>query len=353
MPADGTTPGTPGDGPEDLFAPKTQPIDLRAVQGEDGPVRWPVERGPDPTGATPAAGIAGPGVPPAAVPPGPLGTGGPRPAAVQRVGLSRYALLAAALVTLVGGAGSVVLMHKGTAPAAGAEAPTRSAGPSTPAGTTGPAAPTSASGPASVSLSTGPTTAAVTTSAPTTSSPAATSPSSARPTSSTAGRSPARTGSSSTTRASTTTSRTTTTTKPAPVTRSYSINVPASKDLEAGVAVSAGSRVTITATGKAVGGVFTIDSCAGNSEFTPSGNRHLLDTGQSCSPLSYPPDAVLGAAPIGALLARVGTGGWFVVGGSRTVTVAAGGTIAFTFNETKRGDNSGAYSVSYQVTSPA
>ncbi|WP_088318783.1 hypothetical protein [Kineosporia sp. R_H_3] len=119
------------------------------------------------------------------------------------------------------------------------------------------------------------------------------------------------------------------------------------------MAVSAGSTVSVRAGGSVVGGYFAVDSCTGQNEFAPSGARSVTGGAGSCPPLYDATEAVLPGAPIGALLVRVGTGGWSLAGGSRSFTAASGGTVAFTVNDLKRSDNSGEFSVTYSVTAPA
>jgi hypothetical protein len=319
--------GTPAADDVDLFSPRTEPIDLRGAT--DGPGRWPVERGPLP---------APPPVPPA--PPA-------DPPARRRIGTLRFAAAAAALLALVGVGTAVTLLRPaGDAPASASAT-----------GTPAPVAPAAVSLGPSTSLpvttsapTTGPTTASpsATTSAPTT--PAT--PTSTRPTSTAstpAASTPART----TSRTTTTTSRTTTTTKAAPATRSYSASVAAAKDTVAGVAVSAGSSISVRASGSIVGGYFAVDSCTGQNEFSPTGARSVTGASGPCKLLFDANESVLPGAPIGALLVRVGTGGWSLAGASRSFTAASGGTVAFTVNDLKRSDNSGAFSVTYSVTSPA
>lgn len=91
--------------------------------------------------------------------------------------------------------------------------------------------------------------------------------------------------------------------------------------------------------------------CGGGYMTTdPDGGRYLA--GHTCGS-KHDPAAVLPSAPIGALLARVGAGPWFVAGSSYSGVVSGSGRLFLLYNDDPGtySDNGGAYSASITVCS--
>jgi hypothetical protein len=108
-----------------------------------------------------------------------------------------------------------------------------------------------------------------------------------------------------------------------------------------GLIVSVGEKVRFTAIGQARYGPQSAP-CGGNPYTDPDGHRWLL-TGQ-CTP-KIDPAAPVPTAPIGALIVRVGTGPWFLVGRDKVITISANGPLFLGYNDPRIADNSGGYIV--------
>jgi hypothetical protein len=124
------------------------------------------------------------------------------------------------------------------------------------------------------------------------------------------------------------------------------ITVPATTDpLAAGVMITgmrvvAGQTMRFAATGRARYGYEGAADCVGEPQTDPDGRRSL-PTG-SCLPKSDA-NAPVPAAPIGALIARIGAGPWFLAGRSGLVRAIATGAIFLGFNDEYAPDDAGAY----------
>jgi hypothetical protein len=101
-----------------------------------------------------------------------------------------------------------------------------------------------------------------------------------------------------------------------------------------GILLSAGDRVTITASGI----VNTLPPGTGN-EATPNGNPFPCVAG--CE---------IPSAHFGALIGRIGaTGPWFLVGANRIFTADRSGILILAVNDTIHNDNTGSFSVTVNV----
>jgi len=115
-----------------------------------------------------------------------------------------------------------------------------------------------------------------------------------------------------------------------------------------GVTVAAGELVRITATGTATYGHEGQAGCAGIPTVGPDGVRSTA--GKACTP-KLDADAKVASAPIGALIARIGSGSWFLVGSGDAGAAPANGRLELAFNDSLYADNSGTYHVTITHTS--
>ena len=113
--------------------------------------------------------------------------------------------------------------------------------------------------------------------------------------------------------------------------------------------VSAGDRITLSASGSAGYGVEGAAPCAGTPTTHPDGSRFLGST--NCGPKDDP-NATLSGQAIGLLIGKIGTGGWFAVGAYRTIKATADGTLTHAYNDSSYSDNSGSYSVTVTDNGP-
>lgn len=116
--------------------------------------------------------------------------------------------------------------------------------------------------------------------------------------------------------------------------------------VDSGIDIVAGKLMTIAASGRSHYG-YEGAGCVGSPETDADGQRYL--DGSSCPP-KIDTDATLPTAPIGALLARIGNGAWFLVGGKYTAVANAGGRLFLLYNDTTRGDNTNGYNVTVTVS---
>ena len=112
--------------------------------------------------------------------------------------------------------------------------------------------------------------------------------------------------------------------------------------LDTGIRVPAGARVHVSASGIAVYGT----ECGGL--VAPDGMR-FGGAGVSCAGQKYDGAATAPSAPIGGLLARIGSGAWQYAGSGWQTTNHLGGSIFLLFNDSYNGDNSGSYSVTVET----
>jgi hypothetical protein len=117
-----------------------------------------------------------------------------------------------------------------------------------------------------------------------------------------------------------------------------------------GVDIQAGQAVRVTASGQAGYGNDGGPGWSGYPDTNPDGDRYL--NGQPLG-RKFDPSAVLPSAPIGALLARIGSGPWFLVGSSASFTASAGGQLYLLYNDATWGyaNNSGGYYVTVDAKS--
>jgi len=102
-----------------------------------------------------------------------------------------------------------------------------------------------------------------------------------------------------------------------------------------GILLSAGDRVTITASG-----IVTTLPTAPGSNATPDGN-----------PSPCTPGCELPSAHFGALIGRIGaTGPWFLIGSNRGFTSDRPGVLILAVNDTVHNDNTGSFSVTVNVS---
>jgi hypothetical protein len=126
-----------------------------------------------------------------------------------------------------------------------------------------------------------------------------------------------------------------------------SVEVPAVQQLvDTGIGVRVGQHIRITATGQTTYG-YEGAGCVGTPTVTPDGQR-ALPSGV-CGP-KIDPTAELPTAPIGALIARVASGPWIVVGGRHTFIAARSGELVLSYNEVYWSDDTGSYEVIISVS---
>lgn len=80
--------------------------------------------------------------------------------------------------------------------------------------------------------------------------------------------------------------------------------------------------------------------CVGYPFTYPDGSRYLGQT--NCGP-KYDPNATLSGQAIGLLIARIGSGPWFAVGGASSFTAGASGVLTLAYNDSYYPDNFGNY----------
>lgn len=136
-----------------------------------------------------------------------------------------------------------------------------------------------------------------------------------------------------------------------------SVTVPAGTDplapVTTALTLQPGDTVSFSATGSTTYGNEGQVGCSGTPAVDPDGNRSIGVT--PCSPASKDCSgtcAVPGSAgQVGQLVARIGSGSWFVVGSSRLYTVDLGesGALQLAYNDDNGGfgDNTGSYDVDY------
>ena len=121
------------------------------------------------------------------------------------------------------------------------------------------------------------------------------------------------------------------------------VTVPATQDLpgvDTGLSVSAGTVLTLTASG-------TASYCPG------------CDTGPDGDPNHYDGNAIVSSAPVGTLLAAVvapsSSPAWFPVGSSATVTTGPAGELYLIYNDVPGAfyNNAGSYSVAINLSFPS
>jgi hypothetical protein len=108
--------------------------------------------------------------------------------------------------------------------------------------------------------------------------------------------------------------------------------------VETGIRVKTGQRFIIHATGlSGYGPERGSGRCnKGPTQTDPNGKMKVAGT--SC-PKRSDPAASLGTAPLGSLIARIGSGDWFLVGRGVEVTARSSGELAFAVNDSYYGDN--------------
>ena len=115
--------------------------------------------------------------------------------------------------------------------------------------------------------------------------------------------------------------------------------------------INVGAKVSIKATGSILYGYEGATGCVGYPAVDPNGNRSL--NGVPCNPkVKVDPLTPLPTAPVGALIARVGsTGPWHLIGSSGSITATQTGTLFVAYNdEIRSDDHGGGYVIKYTVT---
>jgi len=112
--------------------------------------------------------------------------------------------------------------------------------------------------------------------------------------------------------------------------------------------ILAGQQLTIHASGMATYGLDSAPCGSGVMATDPDGGRFLAGT--SCGSKSDPA-SVLPTAPIGALLGRIGSGPWFVVGSNYSGVASSSGRLFLLYNDDPGyySDNGGGYSADITV----
>ncbi|MBV9845131.1 MAG: hypothetical protein JOZ47_08685 [Kutzneria sp.] len=117
---------------------------------------------------------------------------------------------------------------------------------------------------------------------------------------------------------------------------------------DSGMSLERGDTVTVTASGIASYSRRGETDCPGIAKTDPNGNR-TDEAGRPC-PAKKHPYAPLPSAPIGMLLARIGTGEWTAVGSGATIQASSGGRLVLGYNDWSKDDNTGAYDVVLHVS---
>ncbi|GAA0904362.1 hypothetical protein [Virgisporangium aurantiacum] len=116
--------------------------------------------------------------------------------------------------------------------------------------------------------------------------------------------------------------------------------------IDTGVRISAGGTVRFEASGRVGYGYEGAPDCAGYPQTEPDGHRWL---GAHRCTSKQDANAPLPNAPVGALIARIGSGQWFLVGSTRAVTAESAGTIVLGYNDQYTPDNTGTYNVTVLI----
>jgi serine/threonine protein kinase len=130
------------------------------------------------------------------------------------------------------------------------------------------------------------------------------------------------------------------------------VDLPATNaSMPTGLRARSGEAIEISATGTAsygYQGATADNDLTGMSGVDPDGNL-VLDGAPR--PRKYDALALLPAAPVGALIARVGAGPWFLVGSTWSGNTPTGGALWLAFNDVpgSYGDNSGTYLVTARI----
>jgi len=112
-----------------------------------------------------------------------------------------------------------------------------------------------------------------------------------------------------------------------------------SEGVGTGFGLVAGDRVEIAATGSGHYGTEG-EPCAGKPTVDVAGSRQV--DGAACE-TKFDAWVPLPSAPVGALIGRIGSGGWFLVGAGTTVTADGTGELVLRVNDTFVPDNEGVY----------
>lgn len=127
------------------------------------------------------------------------------------------------------------------------------------------------------------------------------------------------------------------------------VDVPATApSVKTAVLVDKGQNVAITASGHTTYGPETRQGCVGTPTVMPDGSRSLPSG--SCPPQL---DAACEAPdfPVAALIARIGTDPWFLIGSAATFTAATSGEIILGYNDRYWNDNVGSYQATIVTSS--
>jgi putative cell wall-binding protein len=115
-----------------------------------------------------------------------------------------------------------------------------------------------------------------------------------------------------------------------------------------GLNVSQGETVGVSADGAASYGFEGQDGCSGEAFTDPAGNRNV--GGVPCSPAQKTvtpsdPTVPVPDAPIGALIGEIGSGPWFLIGGTASFVADASGPLSLGYNDPTAADNDGSFFV--------
>jgi hypothetical protein len=119
--------------------------------------------------------------------------------------------------------------------------------------------------------------------------------------------------------------------------------------LDTGIDLTSGDTFTITALGEASFGTGSTQACSTSERTVPDGQRITAD-GTLCPP-KIDPSVVLPSAPVGTLIANIGSSGWFAVGSNFSATVSSSGRLFLLYNDVpgQYGNNSGTYQLTNVV----
>jgi hypothetical protein len=107
--------------------------------------------------------------------------------------------------------------------------------------------------------------------------------------------------------------------------------------------VSAGDQLSFSAIGTTTYGADVDPSCTGSPTVDASGQRSL---GQTSCPPKYDTSAPVPDAPIGGVIARVGSGAWFSAAPGQPIQASDSGPLYLGYNDPLTSDNTGQYTVS-------
>jgi hypothetical protein len=132
------------------------------------------------------------------------------------------------------------------------------------------------------------------------------------------------------------------------VSQGGSVCVPASGQggVDSGLALTSGEGFAVVAGGTASYGLdYPCETSGGSTESSmpmsdPDGFRN--DKGNPCG-AEFSASATMPTAPVGELIARIGTGPWFAVGSSYASSASASGELNLAYNDSAYSDNSGSY----------